>query len=97
LGLTQHRRVIQEVLGLLGKGGHGLAKPQELLFRVAHQFDKDLALATTLAAKAPHDFAQLLVERLGLPREARDAPAARLRDVGDGPACAFEQKPTVWL
>ena len=68
LGVTQRRRLVQEVLGLLPKRGNGLAKLQELLFRVAHQFHKDLALPTALAAKAPHDFFQLLVERLGLAR-----------------------------
>src|SRR5262249_36356557 len=89
LGITQRRRVVQEVLGLLSKSGNGRAKLQEFVFRVAHQFHKDPTLATTLAAKAPHDFGQLLVERLGLPREDRDALAARLRDVCDEGQCFF--------
>jgi hypothetical protein len=50
---------------------------------VAHQFHKNMALAPALAAKAPHDFGQFLVEFLGLTREGRGAAAARLWDVGD--------------
>jgi hypothetical protein len=46
-------------------------------------FHKDLPLPTTLAAKAPHHFGQLLVEFLGLTREVRGAVAAHLRDVCD--------------
>src|SRR5437870_8058363 len=80
LGVTQRRGLVQEMLGLLPQGCHGFSKLQELLFRLAHQFHKDLALPTTLAAKASHDFFQLLVESLGLAREDRGAAAGRLRD-----------------
>lgn len=80
LGLAQGRRLSQEVLRLLSQRGDGLAKLQELVFRVTYQFHEDLALTTTLAAKAPHDFGQLLVEPLGLPCEARGTVAALLRD-----------------
>jgi hypothetical protein len=83
LGVTQGRRLVQEVLGLLPKRGNRLSKLQELLFRLAHQFYKDLTLPTALAAKAPHDFFQLLVELLGLTREDRGSAATLLGDVFD--------------
>lgn len=81
LDIAQRRRLGQEVLRLPPQGGHGLSKPEELLFRLAHQFHEDLAWAAALAAKAPHDFGQCLVEFLGLTREDRGAAAARLGDV----------------
>jgi hypothetical protein len=83
LGVTERRRLVQEMLGLLPQCGNGLAKLQELLLRVAHQLYQDPALTTALAAKAPHDFFQLLVELLGLTRENRGSAAALVRDVFD--------------
>ena len=83
LGLTQCRRVVQEVLGLLPKRSDGLSQVQKLLFGVTHQCHKDLTLPPALAAKASHDFGQFLVERLGLTREACGAAAALLCDVCD--------------
>ena len=83
LGIAQRRRLGQEVLRLLPQGGNGLTKLEELLFRVAHQSHKDMALASALAAKAPHDFGEFLVECLRLTREDRGAAAARLCDMGD--------------
>ena len=83
LGVTQRHGLVQEMLGLLPQGGHRLAKLQEFLFRLAHQFHKDVALPPALAAKAPHHFGQLLVECLGVTREDCGAMAARLRDVCD--------------
>jgi hypothetical protein len=83
LGLAERGRPVQELLSLVPKVGDGLAKLQELLLRVAYQFHKDVPLPSALAAKAPHDFFQLLVEGLGLPREARGVAAALLRDVFD--------------
>ena len=59
-------RLVKELLGLLPKRGDGLAKRQELLFRVAHQFHEDVALPPALAAKATHDLFQLLLEAVGL-------------------------------
>ena len=58
------------------KCGNGLSKLQELLFRVAHQFHQDVPLPSALAAKAPYDFFQLLVEGLGLTCEDRGLAAA---------------------
>ena len=80
LGVTQRRRLVQALLGLLPQGGNRLAKLQELLFRLAYQFHQDLALTTTLATKAAHNFFQLLVELLGLAREDRGTAAVFLRD-----------------
>jgi hypothetical protein len=81
LGLAQCRRPVKELLSLLPKRGDGLSKLQELLLSVAYQFYKDVTLPSALAAKAPHDFFQLLVEGVGLTREGRGLAAALLRDV----------------
>jgi hypothetical protein len=43
---------------------------------LAHQFHEDMPLPSALAAKAAHDFFQLLVEALGLVRERRGPAAA---------------------
>ena len=92
LGVPECRGLGQEMLGLLPQGWNGLAKLQELRFRLAHQLYKDLALPTTLAAKTSHDFFQFLVERLGLACENRGAAAVLLRDGCDALKnflCAF--------
>jgi hypothetical protein len=81
LGLAQGRRPVKELLSLLPKRGDGLSKLQELLLSVAYQFYKDVPLPSALAAKAPHDFFQLLGEGVGLTREGRGLAAALLRDV----------------
>jgi hypothetical protein len=81
LGLAQWRRPGKELLSLLSKRGDGLSKLQELLLSVAYQFYKDVTLPSALAAKAPHDFFQLLVEGVGLTREGRGLAAALVRDV----------------
>ena len=83
LGIAQRRRLGQEMLRLPPQCSNGLSKLEELLFRLAHQFHEDMALASALATKAPHDFGQFLVECLGLTREDRGAAAARLCDVCD--------------
>jgi hypothetical protein len=80
LGVAQSRRLVQELWGVLSKGSNRLAKLQELVLRLTHEVHKDLALPTALAAKAPHDFVQRLLDRLGLPCEPRGAAAALLRD-----------------
>lgn len=52
-------------------GGQGATKIEQLLFRSPHKGDEDLALAPTLAAKAPHDLVQRLVEFLSGKFQAR--------------------------
>jgi hypothetical protein len=51
---------------LQSQRGHGLAKRQELVRRVAHHGHTDLALTTALVAKAPQIFVQHLAVCLGL-------------------------------
>jgi hypothetical protein len=80
-GVAQRGRLPKELLGVLPKGGDGLAKLQELLFRVAHQFHEDVPLPSTLAPKAPHDFFELLLQALSLARELRGPAAAVLCDM----------------
>jgi hypothetical protein len=75
-GVAERCRLDKEVLGLLPKRGEGLAKLQELVFRVAHQFHEDVTVPSALAAKASHDFFQLLVEAMSLVRELRGPAAA---------------------
>ena len=81
---------------MVPKCGDGLAKLQELLLSVAYQFHKDVPLPSALAAKAPHDFCQLLVEGLGLTHEARGLAAALLRDVFDELQCFFAPCTAWW-
>ena len=81
-GVAERRRLGKELLGVLPQRGDGLSQFQKLLFRLAHQFHEDVPLPSALAAKASHDFFQLLVEALGLVREYR-GPAAAPR----GDAC----------
>ena len=63
---------------MLPKRCDGLSKLKELLFRLAHQFHKDVTVPSALAAKAPHGFGQLLVEAVGLARERRGPAVALL-------------------
>ena len=79
-GTAQRCRLCKELLGLLPKRGDGLAKLQELLFSVAHQFHEDVPLPSALATKAPQDFLEFLLEALGLARELRGPAAASLGD-----------------
>ena len=83
LRLTQRLCLFKTLLGLLGKSFDGLAKFQELLFGLANQLDKDMRLAPAAAAKAPHDFFDLLLEALGLLLELGRPAAALLSDVLD--------------
>jgi len=76
-GLVQGRRLFTVLRGLLSTGFDGLAKRQELLFRVAHQRHEDVPLPSTAAAKGAHDFLQRMVEVLGLAVK-RDGSAAAL-------------------
>jgi hypothetical protein len=64
------------LLGLLPKRRDGFSQIPQLLFRLAYQFHEDVPLPSALAAKASHDFFQLLVEAMGLVRERRDPAAA---------------------
>jgi hypothetical protein len=75
-GVAERRRLGKELLGVLPQRGDGLSQLQKLLFRLAHQFHEDVPLPSALAAKAAHDFLQLLVEALGLVRERRGPAAA---------------------
>lgn len=54
-GLIEMGGLAEEVVGLLSPGGQGATKIKQLLFRLPHQGDEDLALAPTLAAKTAHD------------------------------------------
>jgi hypothetical protein len=54
-----------------------------LAFGLAHDCDEDLAVPTASAAKAPHDFLQVLMQAVHLLREITRAAAALLRDAGD--------------
>ena len=78
LGVAQRCRLGKESLGVLPKRCDGLSKLKELLFRLAHQFHKDVTVPSALAAKAPHGFCQLLVEAVGLARELRGPAVALL-------------------
>ena len=79
-GVAQRCRLRKELLGLLPKHRDGLAKLQELLFSLAHQFHEDVPLPSALATKATHDFFELLLEALGLALELRGPTAASLGD-----------------
>jgi hypothetical protein len=70
-GLIEMRGLVEEVLGLLRPGGQGATKIEPRLFRSPHKGDEDLALAPTLAAKAPHDLVQRLGEFLSGKFQAR--------------------------
>ena len=83
LRLTQRLCLFKTLLGLLGKGFDGLAKCQEVLFGLAHQLDKDMRVASAAAAKAPHDFVDLLLEAVGLLLELGRPAAALVCDVLD--------------
>jgi hypothetical protein len=83
LGRTQRLCLFKTLLGLVGKGCDGLATCQELLFGVATQRDKDMRLAPAAAAKAPHDFFDLVLEAVGLLLELGRPAAALVSDVLD--------------
>ena len=83
LGLTQRLCLCKTLLGLVGKGFDGLAKCQELRCGVAPQLDQDRRVASAAAAKAPHDFVDLVLEAVGLLLELGRPAAALLCDVLD--------------
>ena len=80
-GVAQCGRLGQQLLGVLPQRCDGLSQLQELLFSLAHQFHEDVAVPSALAAKAAHDFFQLLLEPVGLAREFRRPAAAPLCEV----------------
>jgi hypothetical protein len=47
--------LIESLLGVACQLDDGVPRFQQLLFGLAHQLDKDFALPSALAAKAPHD------------------------------------------
>lgn len=80
LGLLHMGRLPQEVLSLLCPGRYGPAECEQWLFCLPHQRDENLLFASTLAAKAPHDLLQRLVEFLGGALQARVWQGARRAD-----------------
>lgn len=66
LGFGQMGGALEALLCGLGQGGNGVATLQKLLFSLAHQADKDFALATALAAKAAHDLREGVMQGVGL-------------------------------
>ena len=83
LGVAQRGRLGQQVLRVRAQRGPGRANLAALLCCVAHEFDKDVAGPSALAASAPQDFGQCVVEGRGLTREDRGSAAAWLCDIGD--------------
>lgn len=77
----ESRRLRKDLLGLLRKRCDWLAKGQELLFGLAHDFYEDLALPTALAPKTPHDLLQVLMQAVRLSLEVKGSAAALLSDV----------------
>jgi hypothetical protein len=76
LGLTQRRRVFQARLGLVAQSCDVLAYFKELLFGLAYQLDEDFTLTPTAAAKATHNFGEVLFEAFNLLVESRAAVRA---------------------
>jgi hypothetical protein len=83
LGIVERVSLREELLGLLPKGVDGLAERQELPFGVAHHLHEDAALPPALAAKAPQDFLQFLLQALGLGPQGGSPAAASLGDAVD--------------
>jgi hypothetical protein len=76
LRLTPRRGVLKARLGLLAKGRDACTEFEELLFGLANQLDEDFTLAPTAAAKATHDFGEVLLEAFNLLLESRAAVRA---------------------
>lgn len=68
---------------LLRKRCDGAADLQQLRFGVAYELHEDFALPAALAAKAAHDFAEVVLERSGLGRQGSGACGTLLREVVD--------------
>jgi hypothetical protein len=83
LDCTQGACMSQTLGGLEAKGFDRFTQCQKLVFGLPYQCHEDSPLPSTTAAKAPHDFLQLLVERLGLAPEDRGAATGLLRDSFD--------------
>jgi hypothetical protein len=76
LRLTPRRGVLKARLGLLAKGRDACTESEELLFGLANQLDEDFTLTPTAAAKATHDFGEVLLEAFNLLLESRAAVRA---------------------
>jgi hypothetical protein len=59
-------RCLEGLVRLLHQRGDGAATFSQLRFGLAHQLHEDFALTSALAAKAAHDFLQVVLELLGL-------------------------------
>jgi len=75
--------LLKQLLGLRPKHFDGLAELQELPFGLAYQLHEDVALPPALAAKAPHDFFQFLLQPVGLGPQCDDPAAGSLGDTFD--------------
>ena len=83
LRFTQVGVVMQELFRFLGPGLKGTAQVQQVPLSLAHQVDKDFALAPALAAKPPHHLLQSLMQLMGLRAQGRGGLGALLADVLD--------------
>jgi hypothetical protein len=70
--------LVQEVFGLLGPRLNGIAQVQQLPLGLAHQLDKDFALASALTAEPPHHLLQTLMQLMGLRAQGRGGNGALL-------------------
>ena len=80
LRLTQGVGLMQARWGVLGPGLYATVKIQQVLFGLAHQFDKDFALAPALTTKATHDFVQGLVQLMSWGLQSGGRERALLTD-----------------
>jgi hypothetical protein len=71
LGLTERLDTGQLHLGGLCQSDDRGPESEQARFRLAHQAQEDLALATTLATKAAHDLLEVFVEAVGMALERR--------------------------
>lgn len=77
------RVLVQEGFGLLGPRLNGIAPLQQVPLGLAHQLDKDFALASALTAKTPHHLLQSLMQLMSLRAQGRSRPGTLLADARD--------------
>lgn len=77
------RGLVQEGFGLLGPRLNGIAQLQQVPLGLAHQLDKDFALASALTAKTPHHLLQRLMQLMSLRAQGRGRPATLRADALD--------------